>query len=506
LEELTMDHASWATKARNLRLETRPLIDGTFVDSSCSKRYPDVNPANEEVLVEACEGSPEDVNSAVESARRAFRDGRWSRMAPQLRRDVLMRLVQLLIERREELALLDCLDVGKPIAQALDEVEMACGYLRFAAEACDKLVDGVIPSHPGLLALNVREPVGVVGAILPWNFPMVVVALKIAPALACGNSVVLKPSELSPLSALRIGAWALEAGIPPGVLNVVPGLGPVVGRAIAEHRDIDMLTFTGSTATGRSLMQSAGKSNLKKLLLECGGKSPHIVFADVLDLDVVAGDVVEQVTWNQGQVCVAGSRLLVQAAIHADLVQRVIERMAAIRPGEPLDPATSFGPLVSSEHLKKVMGYIEAAKASGARLRVGGRRLERRGFFIEPTVFDDVGSDQPIAREEVFGPVLTVTPFNTMDEAISIAHAVDYGLSARIWSRDLATGYSLARRLRAGEVTVNAAPASAPGVGAASATEPFGQSGFGIEGGLEGLRQYTRLKAIHMNLPLDGAE
>jgi len=498
-----MNKQQWEHKAEKVRLETRPLIDGEFVASRSSKRYTKINPASEEALVDAYEGSPDDVDTAVKSGRRAFTDGRWARIAPQERRDHLLRLVQLLIEHREELALLDSLDVGKPISQALSEVEMACGYLRFAAEASDKVLDDVLPSHPALLALNVREPVGVVGAILPWNFPVVAVALKIAPALAAGNSVVLKPSELSPLSALRIGQLALEAGVPDGALNVVPGVGATVGRTIAQHNDIDMLTFTGSSATGGMLLQSAGESNLKKLLLECGGKSPHIVFSDAGDLDVVAADVVEQITWNQGQVCIAGSRLLVEASIHADLLKRVIHLMAAISPGDPLDPATTYGPLVSGEHLKKVLGYVEAAKESGAQLRVGGRRADRRGYFMEATVFDGVRVNHPVACEEIFGPVMAVMPFSTREEALSIAHSVNYGLSARIWTRDVAKGYALARQLRAGEVTVNAAPVTQPGVGPAASTEPFGRSGFGVEGGLEGLRQYTRCKAIHINLPAE---
>lgn len=497
----SLDRAGWARKAEQLRLEARPLIDGRFVESRSPKRYPSINPATGEKLLDACEGAAQDAEAAVASARRAFGDGRWSRIAPQVRRDVLMKLTQLFIEHRAELALLDSLDVGKPITQALGEVDMACGYLRFAAEACDKLADDALPSHPDVLALNIREPVGVVGAILPWNFPMVVVALKIAPALACGNSMVIKPSELSPLSAMRIGELAMEAGLPAGVLNVVPGLGSTVGRALAEHREVDMLTFTGSTATGQRLMEAAGRTGLKKLLLECGGKSPHIVFADAPDLDAVANDAVEQITWNQGQVCVAGSRLLVQSSIYESLMECVVGRMRAIQPGDPLDPVTTYGPLVSAEHLQKVVGYIDAAKSLGCRLRTGGRRLQRPGYFVEPTVFDDVQLDQPIACEEIFGPVLSVIRFESAEEAIAIAHAVNYGLSARIWTRDVALGYALARRLRAGEITINATVPQAPGVGAASATEPFGQSGFGVEGGLEGLRQYTRLKAVHINLP-----
>jgi acyl-CoA reductase-like NAD-dependent aldehyde dehydrogenase len=496
--------ADWAARARKIAPETRPLIDGTFVESRSTLRYPNINPATEETFVEITEGCSEDLHAAVVSARHAFADGRWSRLAPQTRGSILSKLVQLVIEHGEELALLESLNVGKPITQALSEVEMACSYLKFAAEACDKLLDDSLPSHPSVLALNVREPVGVVGAILPWNFPMVVVALKIAPALASGNSIIVKPSELSPLSALRIGALALEAGVPPGVLNIVPGTGSTVGRAMSVHPDIDMLTFTGSTATGKVLMQSSAQSNLKKVLLECGGKSPHIVFADAPALDTVAADVVEQITWNLGQVCVAGSRLLVQEEVHEALASRVAEKMAAIRPDDPLNPATTHGPRVSAEQLRKVTSYIQSAQAHGARLRGGGKRLERRGYFVAPTVFDDVRPEMPIAREEVFGPVLSVLRFRTMDEAMEIANSVDYGLSARIWTRDVATGYMLARRLKAGEVTINAATPSGFGVGAASATEPFGQSGFGVEGGLEGLRQYTRCRAIHINLPYGG--
>ncbi|MGH3426484.1 MAG: aldehyde dehydrogenase family protein, partial [Mycobacteriales bacterium] len=419
-EEARID---WRTVARTLSLETRPFIDGAFVESTSPERILDINPATESLLVSMPAGSVEDVDAAVKAGRRAFVDGRWSRLAPQARRDVLVRFERLFCEHRNELALLDCLDVGKPITQALAEVEMACGYLRFAAEACDKLSNDLFPSDPRLLAFNVLEPVGVVGAIVPWNFPMVVVALKIAPALACGNSVVLKPSELSPLSALRIAALALEAGLPPGILNIVPGAGAPVGRAIAEHPDVDMLTFTGSTATGLALLRATGASTLKKLVLECGGKSPHIVFEDASDLDVVADDVVEQITWNQGQVCIASSRLLVQCSIHAQLVERVVTRMRRIQPGDPMDPATTFGPLVSRAQLDKVAGYVNAARRAGVRLLTGGSRPERKGFYFEPTVFDEVAPEQKIAREEIFGPVLSTFTFKTPEEAVRIANS-----------------------------------------------------------------------------------
>jgi acyl-CoA reductase-like NAD-dependent aldehyde dehydrogenase len=498
---MSMTHEAWQAAAARIKPDPRLLIDGRLVASQASEYHASVNPATEDILTQVPCGVPEDVDRAVESARAAFRDGRWSRKAPQERREILLRLVQLFLEHRAELALLDSLDVGKPISQALSEVDMACDYIRFAAEACDKIADDVLPSHPEILALNVREPVGVVGAILPWNFPMVVVALKLGPALATGNSIILKPSELSPLSAVRIGLLALEAGVPEGVVNIVQGLGSTVGRRLAEHPDIDMLTFTGSTRTGQALLEACGRSTIKKMILECGGKSPHIVFADSPDLDAVADDIVEQTTWNQGQVCIASTRLIVEERVHEALLGKIIERMEALQPGDPLDPATTYGPLASQQHLGKVIACIDGAISSGAVLRSGGKRFERQGFYVQPTVFDGAAADMALTQEEIFGPVLSVTAFRTSEEALGLAHCVPYGLAARIWTSDLARGYALARTLRAGEVTVNAGPPRVAGVGAGASSEPFGQSGFGVEGGLDGLRQYTRRKAIHINLP-----
>jgi acyl-CoA reductase-like NAD-dependent aldehyde dehydrogenase len=498
-----MNSPNWREMADSLHLSVQPFVDGRWIDSCSPERYTKINPATGEVLIEPPRGCAEDVHAAVRSARRAFDDGRWSEVSPQSRRKVLSRLADLFEQHGKELALLDCIDVGKPISQALGDVALSSSYLRFAAEACDKLTDDLLVSHPKVLALNVHEPVGVVGAILPWNFPMAVAAIKLAAALAAGNSLVLKPSELSPLSAMKIADLAGQAGLPPGVLNIVPGTGDTVGQALAEHPDVDMLTFTGSTRTGRALLAASGRSNLKKLLLECGGKSPTVVFADDLDLDVIAADVVQLITWNQGQLCVAGSRLLVESKIESELTDRIIARMAAIRPGDPLDPNTEFGPLVSEAQLARVRAFIDTATTAGATLRLGGRQLHRRGFYIEPTVFDHVRPDMQIAREEVFGPVLTVFGFHTLEEAVSLAHSVSYGLSARIWTRDLAKAYSLSRRLRVGEVTVASGQLQDLGVGPAAATEPFGHSGFGVEGGFAGLRQYTRRKAIHINFPHD---
>jgi acyl-CoA reductase-like NAD-dependent aldehyde dehydrogenase len=493
------DRDYWLEKAATLRFETRPLLDGRFVRSQHPTPFDLVNPALEDQIAEVGEGGGGDIDVAVASAQRAFADGRWSQLAPRVRAATLVRLTELCDYHREELALLDCLNAGKPISQALQEVDAANEYFRFAAEACDKTPNEMLPSAESAIALSVYEPVGVVGAILPWNFPLMVAALKIAPALAVGNCIVVKPSELTPLSALRLGELALEAGVPPGVLNIVPGLGRTAGQALAEHADVDLITFTGSTAIGRTVMQAASGSNLKRVLLECGGKSPQIVFADA-NLDDAAQDIVQQITWNQGQVCIASSRALVHRDVCDELTERVVALMANVRPGDTLDPETRYGPLVSHGHMNKVLQTIEGAKRAGLRMRTGGGRLLRRGCFVAPTVFDDVPGDAALAQEEAFGPVLAITPFETPQQAIRLANATQYGLSARIWSGDLALCYQLARRLRVGAVSINAAPPRFD-PGPALAAEPDKQSGFGIEGGLAGMRQFQRCKSIQFNLP-----
>jgi acyl-CoA reductase-like NAD-dependent aldehyde dehydrogenase len=377
-------------------------------------------------------------------------------------------------------------------------MQLVVEQVHATAEAVDKLIDGVIPNDPSALVLNLREPVGVVGAITPWNFPAYIGITKIVPALAVGNSVVLKPSEIASLSCLRLGQIAAEAEIPAGVVNVVPGLGSAAGASLAAHMDVDLLTFTGSTATGKRLLELSGQSNMKRLILECGGKSSHIVFEDIEDLDAVAEAIVGSITFNSGQVCIAGSRLLVAHSIHDALVEHVVARAAAIRAGDPLDEATSFGPLASTAQFARVQAYVESGHAEGAVAALDGSPPPGSpgGCCWLPTVFTSVGPGMRIAREEIFGPVLSTMAFGSEAEAIALANSTIYGLVAGVWTRDLARSLRLARKLRAGAVTVGARPGSARVDATAGAFEPYGQSGLGIEGGLEGLRSFTRLKSV----------
>jgi acyl-CoA reductase-like NAD-dependent aldehyde dehydrogenase len=389
--------------------------------------------------------------------------------------------------------------MGKPIRESLQvDVPAAAGCIRWYAEAIDKIYDQVAPTDPRNLALITREPVGVVGAIVPWNFPLIMAAWKIGPALAAGNSMVVKPSEKSPLSVLRLAQLAVEAGIPAGVFNVVPGLGHVAGRALALSMDVDCIAFTGSTATGKLVMQYAGQSNLKRVSLECGGKSPNIVMGDYPDLDQAAEAAANAIFYNQGEMCSAGSRLLVDARIGEEFVARVAERARALQAGDPLDPATRLGAIVDEGQLARVLGYIEAGSAEGAQLRSGGRRVreESGGYFVEPTVFDRVAPSMKIAREEIFGPVLSVLPFQTLEEALAIANGVEYGLAAAIWTRDLATAHRASRALRAGTVYVNCYDAD-------DITVPFGgfkQSGIGRDKSLHAFDKYTEIKTTWIDL------
>ena len=476
-----------------------PWINGKAIRSSAGETYSRISSHNEQKIADLSVGSRADAELAIHSGKTAFQDGRWANLSPQTRRDILLRLASIVEQNAQDLALLDCIDVGKPISAALGDVAVAVEFIRYAASAVDKMLDEVVPTNRQSIVLNIREPVGVVAAIIPWNYPFFIAAQKIAPALAGGNSVVLKPSEMSPLSALALARLASEAGLPDGVFNVVPGLGPTVGTGLVEHPDVSLITFTGSTQTGKSIMRAAA-GNLKKVILECGGKSPHVIFADIANIDAVADDVVEQITTNQGQLCVAGSRLLVEQSIHQDLVEAVLTRMRAIECGDPLETNTTYGPLVSETHLRRVQGYIDEAKRSVGTLLTGGSRVKRSGFYMEPTVFDSPNHDSRLCQEEVFGPVLAILPFGSEDEALRIAKNVDYGLAARIWTQDLSRAYRLSRAIGAGEITINAACPCGPGVGPASAAEPFGQSGLGVEGGLDGIRQFTRRKAITINM------
>ena len=490
---------SWHERARTLSFRTQAFIDGRYLDAASGATFDTINPATGKLLARVAAGDQEDVNRAVSSARAAFRKGAWANFAPAKRKKILLRFADAILKHTEELALLETLDMGKPISDSLKiDIPGAARCLQWYAEAIDKVYDQVAPTGARALALITREPMGVVGAIVPWNYPLLMAAWKIAPILAAGNSLVLKPSEKSPLTALRVAELAVEAGVPPGVLNVVPGFGQTAGKALALHMDVDCIAFTGSTATGRMIMQYAGQSNLKRVSLECGGKSPNIVLADYPDLDKAASAAADAIFSNQGEMCSAGSRLLLQEGIKDALLEKVQALSRHRQPGDPLDPATQLGAIVDETQMKRVLGYIEAGRRDGASIRVGGRRVreDSGGYFIEPTVFEGVRPAMAIAREEIFGPVLSAITFKTVDEAVEIANDVIYGLAAAIWTRDITTAHRVARALRAGTVYVNCYDAD-------DLTVPFGgfkQSGIGRDKSLHALEKYTELKTTWIDL------
>ncbi len=475
------------------------VIDGTLRPSVSGRSFDNVTPRNGTVINRVAECGAEDVDAAVKAARRAFEDGRWRNLHYREKKRMLFALADLIERDTETLAVLESLDVGKPIKDALGvDIPQTVRTLRYYAEALDKIYGEVGPGTSDRFSFTVHEPLGVIGGIVPWNFPLHLAMWKVAPALAMGNSVVLKPAEQSPMTALKLGQLALEAGVPPGVLNVVPGFGNAAGKALALHMDVDLIAFTGSGAVGRLLMQYSGQSNLKRVGLELGGKSPQIVFADCPDLKAAAMHAAWGIFFNQGEVCTAASRLLVQDTIADAFLDELLTVAKAIVPGDPLEPETQFGAMVSAEQMQTALRYIDTATREGAALRLGGKRarIDSGGFYVEPTVFDQVAPEAALAREEVFGPVLAVTSFNEPDEAIRLANDTVYGLAAGLWTRDVSLAHRAAREIRAGLVWVN-------GWDACDITMPFGgfkQSGFGRDRSLHALYKYADLKSVSITI------
>ncbi len=484
----------WQEKAKSLTFNNQLFINGKFVDSTANSCFDCINPATKEVLTSIAAAQEQDIDLAVQAARKAFDKGDWSQAAPQDRKVVLLKLAELIQQNTQEFALLETLDMGKPITSALTvDIPGAAHFWQWYGEAIDKIYDEIAPTSHGDLALVRRTPLGVIGAVVPWNFPLDMATWKCAPALALGNSVVLKPAEQSPLSALKLAELAKKAGLPDGVLNVVPGMGEIAGRALGMHHDVDCLTFTGSTEVGKLFMCYSGQSNMKQVWLECGGKSPNLVFSDCEDLDAAAINAAAGIFFNQGEICSANSRLLVERSIKDCFLEKVTKHAQEYYPGDPLDPKTTMGALVEDRHTKRVCAFIEDGKKS-ATLHYGGNQKIINGSdnFVEPTIFDNVDNTQRIAREEIFGPVLSVIPFDHEDEALAIANDTQYGLAASLWSNNLSRVHRLSSQLHAGTVSVNA-------MDALSAVTPFGgfkQSGTGRDLSLHALDKFSALKTV----------
>ena len=493
-----LDKSALEQAAASLSYRTQAFVDGQFVGSVTGKTFVTENPATGQPLAQVAACDTEDVNRAVTAARRSFEAGAWSRIGPSERKGILLHLADLIEAHSQEFALLDALEAGKPIVDCMDiDVPETITCIRWHAEAADKLYDQIAPTAANQLGMIVREPIGVVGAVIPWNFPLLMAAWKLGPALATGNSVVLKPAEQTSLSALRLAELAAEAGLPEGVLNVVPGFGETAGQAIGRHMDVDAVTFTGSTEVGRLFLRYAAETNLKRIVLECGGKSPQLVMADAADLDAVASHACNAAFWNMGENCSCGSRLIVDRRIKDQLLEKIATASRQWTVGDPLDPATRVGALIERQHLDKVLGYIQIGRDEGARLVLGGRQAleETGGYFTEPTVFDDVGNHMRIAREEIFGPVLSTITFESEEEGVRLANDTNYGLAASLYTDNVHTAHRVARALKAGTVSVNC-------YSEGDISTPFGgykQSGFGgRDNSIFAHDQYTETKTIWM--------
>jgi aldehyde dehydrogenase (NAD+) len=472
----------------------RLLIDGQWVDSA--QHFDTVNPATAEVLTQIVEASAADVDAAVAAARKALESGPWRKMPASERGRLIWRLADLIEKNIAELAELETLDNGKPIFESRNvDMPMVIDVLHYYAGWATKIHGETVNTFDGAFTYTLREPVGVVGLIIPWNFPLLLASWKLGPALACGNTIVLKPAEQTPLTALRLGELAIEAGLPAGVVNIVTG-GPEVGKSIVRHSGIDKIAFTGSTAVGKEIMRSASDT-LKRVTLELGGKSPNIVFADS-DLDSAVRGAINGIFYGKGEVCNAGSRLFLESKIQDEFLDKLIGRAKKMQPADPLDPKTRMGAIVSQEQMQTVLGYIEAGKKEGAKLLTGGNQVSvgGKGYFLEPTIFGGVSNDMKIAQEEIFGPVLAALTFDDPDQVVALANTNPYGLAAAVWTKDVKKAHQVSRQLRAGTVWINT-------YGLMDASLPFGgykSSGFGRELGMHAIEHYTELKTVWLNM------
>ncbi len=485
----------WSARAAALKIEGRAFIGGAYVAALNGATFAKISPIDGKAFADVADCGAADVDRAVRAARAAFESGVWRDADPQLKKAVLLRFAELIRVHGDELALLETLDVGKVIANTLNvDVPFCANCVQYYAELADKLYDEVAPVGANDVAMVLKAPLGVVGAIVPWNYPLIISAWKVGPALVAGNSVVLKPAEQSPLATLALGRLAKEAGLPDGVLNIVPGFGEKAGKPLALHPDVDMIAFTGSTEVGTLMMVYAGESTMKRVALECGGKSPHVVMPDA-DLDTAAQAIAWGVYYNQGETCHAGSRVLAHASIRERLVERIADvQRSQIPLGHPFDPGAELGAMVDERQMRRVLGYIELGVQEGARIAHGGKRAlaETGGFYVEPTILDGATNSMRIAQEEIFGPVVVVIPFESEAEAVTLANDSIYALAAAVWTRDMNAAHRLSRALRAGTVWVNTYDRS-------SLATPFGgfkQSGFGRDRSPHAIDKYMDFKTI----------
>jgi len=474
------------------------FIGGQWRDSASGKTFDTINPATGEVLAQVAEADAEDIELAVQAARRAYEEGPWARMSASERGKLLWKIGELILQQADELAELETLDNGKPIFESrYVDIPAAAECFQYYAGWASKIHGETIPVRGNFLNYTLREPLGVVGGIIPWNFPLLMAAWKVAPALATGNTIILKPAEQTPLTALKLGEICQQADVPDGVVNIVPGFGPTAGAALVKHPGVDKIAFTGSTVVGQEIMRNAADT-LKKVSLELGGKSPNIVFADA-DLESAAKGAINGIFYGKGEVCAAGSRLFVESSIHDQFMDKLLERARKLAPGDPLNPKTRLGALVSEEQMNKVLGYIDAGKQEGAKLLCGGQRAQvgdGKGYFVNPTIFDAVDNQMKIAREEIFGPVLATLEFKDINEAIEKANQTIYGLAAAVWTRDIKKAHRAARNIKAGTVWINTYNIYDP-------ASPFGgykMSGFGRELGMHALELYTQVKSVWVDL------